>query len=90
MNAARPATENGWLSEHALRSGLTEQFATDVAGMTVVVELKWVRHHDNFHVSSTMGGSAVESASYTSIADARDRFIRCVERTRSIPGRKRS
>lgn len=89
MSAARKH-DDGWLSEHALRSGLVEQFATEVAGLVVLVELKWVRHHDNFAVTHRIDTTVAESAQYARLADARERFVRCVHRARSIPGRNLS
>lgn len=82
MNAARVA-DRGWLSEHALRSGLTEQFATDVGGVKVVVELKWVRHHDNFLVTVDAGTSRIRAASFASLDEARAHFTRRVQKARS-------
>lgn len=72
-------TKKGWLTAHDLRSGLREQWAVSDGRGLREVELRWVKHHQNFEVSHRTGTETIR-ASYASLTEARARFDREVRR----------
>lgn len=78
-----------WLTAHALRSGLVEQYAVEVNGQPVVVTLRWVRHLHTFSVSTQVGTKVVERAYYAALTPARERFTRAQNQAHTQRGESR-
>lgn len=64
-----------WLTAHALRSGLAEQWATEVGGITMTVELRWLKPTDNYRVMVMSGRQVERYTQYPSLAEARKGFV---------------
>ena len=70
-----------WLTAHALRSGLAEQWATDVGGVTMTVELRWIKRTDVYQVMVMRNRQIERLTQYPSLAEARSGFLN--EQTRA-------
>lgn len=68
-------TKTKWLTPHALRSGLAEQYATHTGGVAMTVELRWVRESDDFQVTTFRGRQIDRRTNYSTLADARAGFL---------------
>ena len=68
-------TKAKWLSVHALRSGLAEQWATDVSGIRMTVELRWIKRTDVFQVMVMRQRQVERLTQYPSLDEARKGFI---------------
>lgn len=76
-----------WLTTQDLRSGLREQFATESKGATIVVELRWVKHHvPHFIVSTTVNGTRRSTASFALLGEARNAFTSARDRAHHLEG----
>jgi hypothetical protein len=81
-------TKGKWLTAHALRSGLAEQWATQTGGITVTVELRWVKERDEFRVMVMRGRQIDKLTLYPSLAMARQVFI--TEQRHAVSPRERN
>jgi hypothetical protein len=73
MSGAR--TKAKWLTAHALRSGLAEQYATDVGGITMTVELRWIKRTDVYQVMVMRQRQVHRLTQYPTLAEARAGFL---------------
>jgi hypothetical protein len=75
-----------WLTVHALRSGLAEQWATDREGVTFTVELRWIKVNDVFQVMTLRGRQIDKRTQHPRLEDARAAFIKeqKYQQTRSV------
>jgi hypothetical protein len=64
-----------WLSAHALRSGLAEQWATEVGGITMTVELRWAKPTNDYRVTVMRQRQIERVTRYPSLAEARSGFL---------------
>jgi len=75
-----------FLTAHALRSGLCEQWATDREGITFTVELRWIKANDVFQVMTLRGRQIDKRTQHPRLEDARRAFIneKKYQSTRSV------
>lgn len=76
-------TADGFLTEHDLRSGLNEQYAIEIDGKAVVVELRWIKHLNSFEVSTKIDRHIARCALYASLLEAQARFTRAAQQAQS-------
>lgn len=79
---------DGWLTEHALRSGLAEQYASIHGGRRVGVTLRWERDREQFVVTrverDSMSGTLYATSQTehgADVAAAREQFQRAIAQT---------
>lgn len=77
---------HGWLSGHALASGLSEQFAHKVAGHTRVVQLRCEpKPTRTFIVTYKVGRTILQTHTFTDLPEARARYVALVHKARRPP-----
>jgi hypothetical protein len=64
-----------WLTVHALRSGLAEQWATEVGGITMTVELRWIKRTDVYQVMVMRQRQVHRLTQYPTLDEARAGFL---------------
>jgi hypothetical protein len=84
MTRPRAARDrHGWLSAHALASGLREQFAHKVGGHTRTVELVCQpKPERTFIVTYKVGRTIEQTHTYTDLPEARARYVALVHKAR--------
>lgn len=65
-----------WLTAHALRSGLAEQWATQRGSTIMTVELRWMPNNNTFQVMTLRGRQIDKRTQHPSLQDARAAFTR--------------
>jgi len=79
--------KNGWLTAHALRSGLAEQWSTDTGGTIVTVELRWQKGL-GYWVTTLTGRQIDKRTLHDSLVTARENFTN--EQRRATSPRERN
>jgi hypothetical protein len=79
--------KSGWLTAHALRSGLAEQWSTDANGTIVTVELRWSKT-DGYLVTTMTGRQIDKRTPHDSLVTARENFTN--EQRRATSPRERT
>jgi hypothetical protein len=78
--------KHGWLSGHALASGLREQFAHQVGAEVRHVELRCNPKPDRTYiVEYAVDGIVEQTHSFTALPEARARYVALVHKARRLP-----
>jgi len=77
---------HGWLTAHALASGLREQFSHQVGDETRTVQLRCQPHPTRtFIVEYIVDGDVQQTHTFTALPEARARYVALVHKARRPP-----